>query len=148
MYVISDSASRYSTGKRADLMRKADAYAESRGKVAVAVPQPGVLSGIDRGGVVEYRFRLVDKGGADALAAQATPAPRPKAENVAPGVPPAQAVKPAEQPPKEAQPAPQPEKVSDLYADLLKLDDLRKRGILTEEEFQVQKKKLLDGPRK
>ena len=31
-----------------------------------------------------------------------------------------------------------------LYDELLKLDDLRKKGILTEEEFAVQKKKVLD----
>lgn len=31
-----------------------------------------------------------------------------------------------------------------LYNDLMKLDDLRKRGILTDEEFQAQKKKLLE----
>lgn len=31
-----------------------------------------------------------------------------------------------------------------LYHDLVKLDDLRKRGILTEEEFQAQKKKVLE----
>lgn len=31
-----------------------------------------------------------------------------------------------------------------LYNDLMKLDDLRKRGLLTEEEFQAQKKKLLE----
>jgi len=31
-----------------------------------------------------------------------------------------------------------------LYSDLMKLDDLRKRGILTEEEFQAQKKKRLE----
>jgi hypothetical protein len=31
-----------------------------------------------------------------------------------------------------------------LYSDLMKLDDLRKRGLLTEEEFQAQKKKLLE----
>lgn len=30
-----------------------------------------------------------------------------------------------------------------LYADLLKLDDLRKRGILTAEEFEAEKKKVL-----
>ena len=35
------------------------------------------------------------------------------------------------------------EKPSDLYAELPSLDDLRKRGILSEEEFQSQKKKLL-----
>lgn len=32
----------------------------------------------------------------------------------------------------------------DIYAELIKLDDLRKRGILTEEEFEREKKKLLD----
>ncbi len=31
-----------------------------------------------------------------------------------------------------------------LYSDLMKLDDLRKKGILTDEEFQAQKKKLLE----
>ena len=31
----------------------------------------------------------------------------------------------------------------DLYSDLIKLDDLRKKGILTDDEFQVEKKKLL-----
>jgi hypothetical protein len=151
VYVISSSASRYSTGKREDLIRQADAYAESRGKVAVAVPVSGTLTGIDRGGVVEYRFRLVDKGGPATQAATPLPRPEavsPKAEKAAPVEPPAQTVKAAEQPPKEAKPASQPEKVSDLYADLIKLDELRKRGILTEEEFQAQKKKLLEGPQK
>jgi hypothetical protein len=32
----------------------------------------------------------------------------------------------------------------ELYAELVKLDDLRKKGILTDDEFQAQKKKLLD----
>lgn len=36
------------------------------------------------------------------------------------------------------------DKAPDLYAELTKLDDLRKRGILTEDEFAVQKKKLLE----
>lgn len=31
----------------------------------------------------------------------------------------------------------------DLYAELLKLDELRQKGLLTDEEFEVQKKKLL-----
>ena len=33
----------------------------------------------------------------------------------------------------------------DVYAELLKLDDLRKRGILSEAKFDAQKKKLLSG---
>ncbi len=31
----------------------------------------------------------------------------------------------------------------DLYGSLVKLDDLRKKGILTDDEFQAEKKKLL-----
>jgi len=33
----------------------------------------------------------------------------------------------------------------DVYGELIKLDDLRKRGILTEAEFETQKKALLRG---
>lgn len=33
---------------------------------------------------------------------------------------------------------------SDLYVELKKLDELRKDGVLTEDEFQTQKKKLLE----
>lgn len=36
------------------------------------------------------------------------------------------------------------DKSPDLYTELTKLEDLRKKGILTEEEFQVQKKLLLE----
>ncbi len=37
-----------------------------------------------------------------------------------------------------------PSPTGDLYADLLKLDDLRKKGILTEEEFKAEKQKVLN----
>ena len=36
-------------------------------------------------------------------------------------------------------------KPKDVYAELIKLDDLRKKGIISEAEFEVQKKKLLSG---
>jgi hypothetical protein len=39
----------------------------------------------------------------------------------------------------------QKQATDDLYTELTKLDDLRKKGILTDEEFQAQKKKLLNG---
>ncbi|HVU16101.1 MAG TPA: SHOCT domain-containing protein [Candidatus Didemnitutus sp.] len=50
---------------------------------------------------------------------------------------------PAAAPVPAAAPAPAPENTTEVYNDLLKLDDLRKRGILTEEEFQAEKKKVL-----
>lgn len=34
---------------------------------------------------------------------------------------------------------------TDIYSELIKLEDLRKRGILTDAEFDAQKKKLLEG---
>lgn len=34
---------------------------------------------------------------------------------------------------------------ADLYDELLKLDELHKKGILTDEEFAIQKKKVLNG---
>jgi hypothetical protein len=37
------------------------------------------------------------------------------------------------------------DKMPDHYDELLKLDDLRKKGILTEAEFEAEKKKLLEG---
>lgn len=33
----------------------------------------------------------------------------------------------------------------DVYAELLKIDDLRQKGIISEAEFEVQKRKLLDA---
>ena len=36
------------------------------------------------------------------------------------------------------------EKKPDLYTELIKLDDLHKRGLLTDQEFEVQKKRLLE----
>lgn len=36
-------------------------------------------------------------------------------------------------------------KSNDIYAELIKLDDLRKKGIITDTEFDAQKKKILGG---
>lgn len=36
-----------------------------------------------------------------------------------------------------------PEKFRDMYGMLLKLDELKKKEIITDAEFQIQKKKLL-----
>jgi hypothetical protein len=33
----------------------------------------------------------------------------------------------------------------DIYTELMKLDDLRKKGVITEDEFQAEKAKLLNG---
>jgi hypothetical protein len=61
-------------------------------------------------------------------------APEPAA--IAAGVPAVAAPAAVEPPPRSETDA--------LYKDLLQLEDLRKRGLLTEEEFQAKRKKLVD----
>lgn len=39
----------------------------------------------------------------------------------------------------------QTEQGKDIYAELIKLDELKQKGIITEEEFEAQKKKILSG---
>ena len=42
-----------------------------------------------------------------------------------------------------ARTVPAPTATDSLYDELMKLDDLRKKGILTEDEFTAEKKKVL-----
>ena len=37
------------------------------------------------------------------------------------------------------------DKRPDLYTEIMKLDDLRKKGLITDAEFEAQKQKLLNG---
>jgi len=119
---------------KAEVIQRANAFAESKGKVAVAVaaketpPAPGRMPNY------EYQFRLVDRSDPRASGSGLVKTPDMVIENrnQAPAVivnPPAREV---------AQP-------KDVYGELLKLDDLRKRGILTDAEFEAQKRKLLQG---
>ena len=45
---------------------------------------------------------------------------------------------------QKGEPKRQTEPSKDIYVELTKLDELRKKGILTEDEFQAQKKKILE----
>jgi len=79
-------------------------------------------------------FKALDAGDP----ALQTPAPAAQPGDELPAVIPGVAA------PVAAAPAPPPDATDALYKDLMKLDDLRKRGILTQEEFEAQKKKLLE----
>jgi hypothetical protein len=70
-------------------------------------------------------------------------APAPAAESSAPGPTPEMAPAPAPAP-VAVQPAPPRTPTEILYDDLKRLDELRKEGLLTEEEFQAKRKQLVD----
>lgn len=116
---------------KGEVMQRANAFAESKGKVAVPIAgkespaYPGHMPSF------EYQFRLVDKN--DPRAEGGALLPRADVvmdvQNTAPTTP-ASATSGASK---------------DVYTELLKLDDLRKRGIITDSEFQAQKARLLSG---
>lgn len=115
---------------KAEVIQEANAFAASKGKTAIPIstneqrPTHGFPS-------FEYQFRLVEKGSPDARGASLSPAPNfiiEKRENTT-----------ADIKTKDLT-----EKAPDMYTELLKLDELRKKGLITDAEFESQKVKLLN----
>ncbi len=117
---------------KGDVFYQANDFAASQGKIAIplSVKEERYIPFL-RAPRVELQFRVVDKN--DPEARRASLVPRPdividKTERVSADI--HSKVITVKQP--------------DLYTELTKLDDLRKKGILTEDEFQAQKKLLLE----
>ena len=134
-YMISQTSAggifRSMSSLKTEVMERANAFAESKGKVAVPIASkeapayPGHMPSFD------YQFRLVDKN--DPVARGGALIPRPDmVVDIHNSIP---------------SPSAPPGASEDTYTALLKLDDLRKRGIITEDEFNAQKAKLLAGSR-
>lgn len=129
-YLISASSAFNGTSKKDLIIREANKFAQSKGKVAVAISLKESHPAVGLGGQFEYQFKLVDPDSPEANNTSLMPRPDvviEKTEKVT-----------ADVPAKDTA-----ETKKDLYTELTKLDDLRKKGILTNEEFEAQKKKLL-----
>lgn len=110
------------------VFKEAQAFAESKGKVAVARHIHEEPMGIGRFASIEYVFWVLDKSDAAAHREDLYKEPdHVSTENVQIDV--------------KQQESQQPKK--DLYQEVTKLDELRKRGLLTDAEFEQQKQKLL-----
>ncbi len=111
---------------------KGDAYEEANeqcgreNKAVETIKLEEVIPGFGRSPAVSLKFRCVDPG---------TSTPAKYSTNAIADSRAAEKTGSAEDPC-----AP-----DDLYSKLLKLDDLRKRGILTDEEFAQEKKELLEA---
>lgn len=133
-YMISQTSAggvfRSMSSLKTSVIEQANAFAASKGKVAVPIAgkeapaYPGHMPSF------EYQFRLVDKSD-------------PRAEGGA-LIPRADMVVEMHQSGSGAQ-GKTPPKTTDVYTELLKLDDLKKRGIISESEFEVQKQRILSG---
>ncbi len=114
---------------KTEVISAANAFAESKGKVAIPITATATPAAPGRNPSFEYQFRLVDRN--SPLAGGGALLPRAdivieKSEKISADI----QVK--------------NERHVDLYTELSKLDDLRKRGIITEEEFTLQKKRLFE----
>ena len=118
---------------KAKVIREANEFAESQGKAALPISSEFTPMG---GGPAqwasfEYQFRLVDKND-----------PRLHGSAL---IPRADVVVEHDDSPRSTDKSTDPPVSTDTYTQLLRLDDLRQRGILSEAEFQAEKEKLLKG---
>lgn len=119
---------------KAGVISDANAFAASQGKVVVPIStnETPMGGGPAQWARFEYQFRVVDKN--DPEVGRVSLEPRPdvvieKTENIN----------------VDIRTKDETEKTKDVYAELIKLDDLRQRGILTDAEFTEEKRKLLEG---
>ena len=112
------------------VFKEAQAFAESKGKVAVARHIHEEPLAIGRFASIEYVFWVLDKTDAAAHREDLYKEPdHVSTEHVQIDV--------------KQQESQSQQLKKDLYQELMKLDDLRKRGLLTDAEFEQQKQKLL-----
>lgn len=111
-------------GTRQSLIADANKFAEQKGQVAVKVAMVDTPTQVPGFTTVEYKFQLMSKDAAATMPivtstkVQATPAATGGNELA---------------------------RSTAVYDALVKLDDLHKRGILTDDEFASQKKKILNS---
>lgn len=119
---------------RNEVINEANIFAESQGKIAypVSAKTHHTTGRPADWETFEYRFRLVDNNDRTARKTYLVPGSDVVTDE-------------AGKVTGNAVTNTQPEKTSDRYAELVKLDDLRKKGIISEAEFEAEKKKLLGG---
>ncbi len=116
---------------KTSVLKQAHEFAVSQGKVAIPISDK-TTTAVEGLPAYEYQFRLVDADSPDAKSTgiQSSPDEIVESRRNYSG---------------ELTVNEKSESKPDLYSELIKLDDLRKKGILTDEEFEEQKKRLLEA---
>jgi len=118
---------------KARVVREANEFAESKGMIAVPyASKENASSNLFVIHSLEYQFRVLDKNDPEARKGGGL---IPRADFV---------FEKNERSSQHIVTEDVTAKTPDLYSELTKLDDLRKRGIITDAEFETQKQKLLN----
>ena len=136
MITKEDHRGLFAAGSRAKLktetIREANAFAESKGKIAIPIFLKEHPMGVmGDWASVEYQFKVVDKSDPEALRTSLVP----RADLV---------VEKSEKISADVRTKDETDKKLDLYTELTKLDDLRKKGLITDTEYESEKQKLLN----
>jgi hypothetical protein len=127
-YIISKSDHSPGFGQskalKGEVEAEANQFAAKLNKVAVPVSISSSPAFPLHFASVEYRFRVLEKN--DPVAVRAATLPFPQEGNATANL------------------SAQSDKPDDTYNALLKLDELKKRGVITQPEFDAEKKKILD----
>jgi hypothetical protein len=115
---------------RANVIREADMFAKSKGKVAIPISSTftPMGEGPAQWASFEYQFRVVDKSDEEAVRTSL----KARADIV---VEKSVNITSTSKVEKEGE---------DIYSRLLKINDLKEKGIITEGEFQKMKSNILD----
>jgi hypothetical protein len=116
---------------KAEVINEANEFAAKQGKIAIPISLNDSPMFIGHFASVDYQFRVVDASDPEAQRVNLVPRPDVVIEKT-------------EKTSVDVRTKDQSNHQKDVYAELIKLDDLRKRGILSDTEFEEQKKKLLD----
>ncbi len=116
---------------KAEVIQEANDFAKTKAKVAIPVTMNETPAGPGRFATFQYQFRLVD-------------ANDPAAQRVTLSRQPDVLIESSSRSTNDVNVRTLNSNTTDVYGELVKLDDLRKRGILTEGEFDAQKKRLLE----
>ena len=119
---------------KVDVLREANEFAEKLGKVAIPLATHEVPAGPGRFATIEYQFRVVDPSDKEAQRTSLVPRANVVIEK-----------KESIDIKTKDDSSANKRKDRDVYSELIKLDDLRKRGVLTEAEFAQQKQRLLES---
>ena len=115
---------------KAGVIADANAFALGQGKVAIPISTHETPVGVmAKWAKFDYQFRVVDKNDPEARRTSLMPRANVTIEKVS----------------VDGRTKDESAKSKDVYAELIKLDDLRKKGILSETEFDALKKKILIG---
>jgi hypothetical protein len=118
---------------KAGVISDANKFAEKQGKVAIPISSHFKPMGIGpaQWAEFEYQFRVVNKNDPEVQRTSLTPK-----VNVV--------IEKKENSTADIKIEEKTKTTKDLYSELIKLDDLLKKGIITDKEFDARKKKILN----